>query len=68
MSEQTLRIIVEHQGIAPQITSGEFPIDNPAEQIFRNMSLLRNASPFALSMIKRELKKFSCKSCKWEKE
>ncbi len=62
MSELTIKILTEGDKkilIDP-------PMKDPVEMLFRNPKLLRDAPPYCLSVIKKELKKFSSKSMQWE--
>lgn len=62
MSEHTIRLVIDTPDNTPKQSR------DLVERIIRDMEILHHASPFHLSLIKRELKKFSCKSMKWNKE
>lgn len=68
MNEHTFkfRVIVEPPNTAGTPTIPTIEPTAAVMSIFQNMKSLRDAPPYAVAMIKKELKKFSIKSMKWE--
>ncbi len=65
MSEHIIKLVVTSE---PSLTSVRDKSISMVEEIFRNPQLLREAPPYALSVLKKELKKFSCKSMAWNEK